>query len=405
MGFQFEQATEFDGLQTPFYLFDEGRLIQRVNELRAALPKGVKICYAMKANSFVLDAASHAADLVEVCSPGELATCRALGIPDERLVISGVYKERAQMRALIASKAPVHRITAESTGQFFMLEQLAREEGTSVPVLLRLTSGNQFGMDLEDLRDIVAHHRVDGLVRICGIQFFSGTQKRSAKRVRRELEHLDGIIAELRDVLGEADLELEYGTGMPVEYCEPDEAVTSSADHAFLEGLSDALSSMRFDGTKILEFGRAISACCGTYVTRVVDTKRNKGHDYAIVDGGKHQLVFYGQSLALKPPVAHFVPNKAGGDVRTWTICGALCTAGDTLVAQAECGELGVGDLVVFPNAGAYCMTEGISLFLSRDLPSVYLRDAAGDTRLVRERIETSPINTPDGLHNGLGNN
>ena len=39
-------------------------------------------------------------------------------------------------------------------------------------------------------------------------------------------------------------------------------------------------------------------------------------------------------------------------------------------------------------------MTEGISLFLSRDLPRVYLVDGAGTMALVRDRIETARLNT-----------
>ena len=49
----------------------------------------------------------------------------------------------------------------------------------------------------------------------------------------------------------------------------------------------------------------------------------------------------------------------------------------------------------VFPNAGAYCATEGVSLFLSRDLPAVYLADGEGAPHLVRSRIETDYLNTP----------
>ena len=54
-----------------------------------------------------------------------------------------------------------------------------------------------------------------------------------------------------------------------------------------------------------------------------------------------------------------------------------------------------IGDAVVFPNAGAYCATEGESLFLSRDLPAVYLVGDDGAPRIVRPRIETSYLNTP----------
>ena len=39
----------------------------------------------------------------------------------------------------------------------------------------------------------------------------------------------------------------------------------------------------------------------------------------------------------------------------------------------------------IFKNAGAYCMTEGISLFLSRDLPAVVWMKKNGETQLLRQ--------------------
>ena len=48
-----------------------------------------------------------------------------------------------------------------------------------------------------------------------------------------------------------------------------------------------------------------------------------------------------------------------------------------------------------FETAGAYCMTEGISLFLSRALPTVVLLKDDKPI-LVRESKETYPINTPN---------
>jgi len=381
--------------KTPFYVFDEDVLSQRIAAIRSMLPPDTRIAYAMKANTFVMDAASRAADLIEVCSPGELEVCRALGVPDEMLVISGVYKEAALMRRLISSGVRVHRYTAESPAQFALLEAAAREAGVQVPVLLRLTSGNQFGMDVEDLRRLVREGVESDSVLLCGIQYFSGTQKRSAGKLRREIAMLDKLISQLQEDCGVSISELEYGPGTPIDYCEEDDAVLEATDTELFAALSEALSSMKFEGTRILEIGRGIAAYCGTYVTRVVDTKCNKGHSYAIVDGGKHQLVFYGQTLALRPPVARFVPERTEGSASTWTICGALCTSGDTLVAQTELADLRVGDLVVFPHAGAYSMTEGMSLFLSRDLPRVYLYNAENGPRLVRDRFETSVLNTP----------
>ena len=40
--------------QTPFYFFDMVSLKDRIEYLKAKLPNKVKLCYAIKANSFIL---------------------------------------------------------------------------------------------------------------------------------------------------------------------------------------------------------------------------------------------------------------------------------------------------------------------------------------------------------------
>ena len=50
-------------------------------------------------------------------------------------------------------------------------------------MLLRLTSGNQFGLDESELEPIIESYKDDKFVNIKGIQFFSGTQKNSLKKL------------------------------------------------------------------------------------------------------------------------------------------------------------------------------------------------------------------------------
>ena len=53
------------------------------------------------------------------------------------------------------------------------------------------------------------------------------------------------------------------------------------------------------------------------------------------------------------------------------------------------------GLTICFENTGAYCMTEGISLFLSRDIPAVWLIREDGTRVCVRAPFETATLNTP----------
>lgn len=384
---------------TPLYVFDEKRLKDRVASLRASLPAKTGICYAMKANPFVLPAISHLVDRIEVCSEGEQRICADLSIDPEKIVISGVSKDEEAILESIRAQGATGRYTVESVGQFNMLYRIARNCNARLKILMRLTSGNQFGMDGQTVKELASLYGSDPYLDICGIQFFSGTQKSSLDRIEKEIGLLGDLVFELQHENNLYIREVEYGPGFPVNYFDDRPRHEIEAEEkAFFEQVSTLMAKMRTRRRMILELGRALVASCGTYVTRVMDTKTNGGENYAIVDGGIHHLTYYGNSLALKKPPCRLVHDGGGppdDTARPWTVCGSLCTVNDLLTKRTEFQGLGQGSLLAFEQAGAYCMTEGISLFLSRDLPAIVVVDGLGRSRTVRARLPTSPVNTP----------
>lgn len=378
---------------TPLYVFDLGELEKRVAFLRSCLPEKVELCYAVKANTFIIEKAAEIVDLLEICSPGEYRICDRLSVPHSKFVVSGVNKQADFIDSAIASDEPAAYFTAESVNQFHMLRDSAEKHHKRISVLLRLTSGNQFGLDKDDLFDVIARYKDDPWVEITGIQYFSGTQKNSLKKLKRELDYVDTVLSELLEKHSYAASKLEYGTGFPVSYFDGE----NFDESAFLEEFSKLLSDMAFKGKITLEIGRSIAASCGTYLTRVVDTKVNCGERYAIVDGGMHQIVYYGQFMAMKHPKIRRIAAGAGAEsdaAADWNICGSLCTINDFLVKKFPFTDLRIGDILLFPSAGAYCVTEGIALFLSRELPGVYLLDTDGSIRKVRDQIPTEKFNS-----------
>ncbi len=381
---------------TPAFVFDEAELHARVAFLRENLPARATLCFAVKANPFAIPLIRPVVHRFEVCSPGELNICRAVGVAPEEIVLSGVYKDEATVRDLVERDVPIHRYTVESLTQFQLLYRLAKEYGHRLPLLLRVTTGTQFGMDQAVVRQIIAEHGADPTVEICGLQVFAGTQKKTARRTAKELAMADALIADLRESYGFEVREFEFGPGLPVEYFDDyDEA----EERALLAEVSELLEGMAFQGPLTLEIGRSLVASCGSYITGVVDAKTNKGENYAIVDGGKHQMVYYGGGLVMRQPPCWQLGSRdldaAAGNVENWNICGSLCTTNDFLAKEVPAVDLAVGDVIAFDRTGAYCMTEGISLFLSRDLPKVVYALANGSNKLVREGIPTDPLNTP----------
>ena len=208
---------------TPLYAFDTRDLAPRVARLRAALPRDVALCYAVKANAFVLPALEPLVERLEVCSPGELRICRALGVPGEKVVLSGVNKDEPTVDDAVGAAGVPSVVTVESASQLALVRRVARARGLRVPVLLRLSSGNQFGLDRADLERAAREATGDPFLELRGVQFFSGTQKVSVRRIRREVARLGELACELRDGCGLETAEVEYGPGLPVAYFEGDE--------------------------------------------------------------------------------------------------------------------------------------------------------------------------------------
>ena len=111
------------------------------------------------------------------------------------------------------------------------------------------------------------------------------------------------------------------------------------------------------------------------------------------MDGGIHQVNYYGQMLATKRPPVTVLPER-NEETSPYTICGALCTTNDILLKEFPLPEPQLGDVLVFDRVGAYSPLEGIALFLSRDLPQVALYSARDGLRRVREAVPTDPWNS-----------
>ena len=374
-----------------FYAFDAAVLRKRIGYLQGALPDNVELCYAVKANTFITGELKDVLSHFEICSAGEAQVCLTLGVDKRKMVISGVYKDAETIDNFAADPENTGIITAESLGQYTLICDAAQKYQRKLRVLPRLTNGSQFGMNAEDIERIITEQMQSGLLEIVGIQFFSGTQKTSVKKLRREIEHLDAFLLHLRDDLGFTSSRLEYGGGFPVSYFTCDEF----DEPAYLAEFSEIIGAMKFRTRIVLELGRSIAASCGKYYTRIVDIKYNKSQNYAITDGGMHQLVYFGQAMAMKQPFLSVVGKPDIVPDKPWLICGAICSMNDIIVKNICLPDISAGDTLCFENTGAYCAFEGASLFLTRDIPAVYIIKENGEAVCVREMVETAELNTP----------
>lgn len=373
---------------TPAFIFDADEFGKRARNVKSAIG-GAALCYSIKANPFLLACLPEEIDRVEVCSPGELAICRRVGVDPSTVVYSGVNKGSGDIAEAIEYGAEL--LTAESLRQLGLINAAALAAGKRVRVALRLTSGNQFGMDSENLKRAAAERGSYEGVDIVAIHYYSGTQKKKLAVVEKELAELEELAEELEKRFGLAGISLEYGPGLPADYFGDD---PEGRDMAVLAEAGEMIAAVAARRSVTVEFGRFLASPCGTYLTAAADIKNNKGENFVICDGGINHLKYYGQTMAMQTPPITLLGDH-GERTEDYTLCGSLCTTADILVRKVTLPALSVGDVLAFGRCGAYSVTEGIGLFLSRQLPRIVLHSERGGNRLLRDFYGTDILNSP----------
>ena len=371
---------------TPSFVFDTDEFARQADSIKSALGD-IPLCFSIKANPFLLHALPESVSRVEVCSPGELAICQKLNVKPETVIYSGVNKGADDISRAVNYGAGI--LTAESRLHVELIDRVCLEKGKKAEVILRLTSGNQFGIDPDEIIDIILNKEKYKAIDFIGLHYYSGTQKKNASVIEKDIRRFEEFIERLEAECGYVPRHVEYGPGAASDYFVPP---YDEKDNETLQQTAELLKGFAKKYPLTVEMGRFLASSCGTYLTSVADIKNNLGTNYVICDGGINHLKYYGQTMAMQvPPIILLGSGKAYD--RSYTLCGSLCTTADLLVRKVELPELKIGDVLAFGRCGAYTITEGTVLFLSRTMPRVMLFSEKDGLRLVRDFYETFNLN------------
>ncbi|MCQ2591525.1 MAG: alanine racemase [Treponema sp.] len=378
--------------QTPFYLFDYDEINRRVSSINQLLSKNAKLCYAIKANPFLIPALQNQDLLFEVCSPGELSICEKYQLASSKIVFSGVCKTFEDIKR--AYNLCVKTITLESELHcdylLQVLDSTAKENQHPQEIILRLSSGNQFGMSEGDIKKCIEKLKAYPSLKIRGIHYFTGTQKKLNK-IAEEISFICDFCDRLQKETSITFTDIEYGPGLSFNYFTTSDEANNFTE---LEQFSKLIENSNYNF--VIELGRYVASSCGYYVTKIMDVKTNSTGNYCIIDGGINHINYYGQMMGMKlPPVEQIQSNPNAFEEKKYSICGSLCTTADVVLRELHLKDAQPGDLLIFKNIGAYSITEGIYLFLSHPLPKVFV--SKGDLlKCVRNSIESYNINSMD---------
>lgn len=378
-----------ENLPTPSYVFDSQLFARRAALVREAFGEKTGLCFSIKANPFLLGCLPEVFDKIEVCSPGELTICEKLNADMSMVIFSGVNKTAKDVQRAMTDN--VGTFTAESMLHLNLINDCAIRQGKQVSLLLRLTGGSQFGMDESEVLSIIENRADYPGVKIVGIHYFTGTQKRKVALIEKELRLVADFVEKVEEQYGFRLERVEYGTGLAVDYFADN---ADEAEEARLAAVAPAVRALSEKVELTVEMGRFFAAPCGFHFTKVMDTKTCCGVNYAILDGGLNMLKYDGQIQGMQiPAITHI--GKTEAEAEKWTLCGSLCTTADVLARNAEFSGLKMGDTLVFHRTGAYSVMEGMAVFLSREMPTVALYSEEEGLRIVRKQIDTDIFNTP----------
>ena len=369
--------------QTPFFAYDRGLLRRRVDELRSALPAGIRLHYAMKANPMpaVVGLMAQLVDGIDVASAGELKIALDAGADPREISFAGPGKREAELRQAVASRV---LLNLESMREVHLLKDISARLGIAARVAVRVNpdfelkgSGmkmgggpKQFGVDVEQVPAMLDAIAAAGLA-FEGFHLFAGSQNLRPEAICEAQLKSYELALRLAARRPEAVRSLNLGGGFGIPYFPGEQRLDLAPIADNLRRIQERATRDLPAATIVLELGRYLVGEAGVYVTRILDRKESRGKVFLVTDGGlNHHLSAsgnFGQVIRKNYPVA--IGNRQG-DAATAagfeeaTVVGPLCTPLDLLADRMTLPVAQPGDLVVVFQSGAYGASASPQAFL-----------------------------------------
>ena len=355
--------------QTPFYAYDRSLLRTRVASLREALPQGVKLHYAMKANPMPAVVAFMAGmvDGIDVASAGELKVALDAGANPQEISFAGPGKRDAELRQAVASRVLVN---IESFREVVALQAISGELGLPARVAVRVNpdfelkgSGmkmgggpKQFGVDVEQMPDLLAQIGRAGLA-FEGFHLFAGSQNLRADSICEAQQKSYDLAVRLAEHAPSPVRFLNLGGGFGIPYFPGEKRLDLHPIGENLHQLALRAKTELPQASFVIELGRYLVGEAGVYVARIIDRKISRGQVFLVTDGGLHHHLSasgnFGQVVRKNYPVT--VGNRLDAPQKeVASVVGPLCTPLDLLADRMELPAAHEGDLVVVFQSGAY---------------------------------------------------
>lgn len=376
--------SKYEGLRTPFYLYDSQVLRQTLETINTEVQKyeNYHVHYAVKANANlkVLSIINEYGLGIDCVSGGEIEQVLKAGFPADKIVFAGVGKSDWEIE--LGLEKGIFCFNVESIPELEVINEIAASKNKIATVCFRInpnvgahthaniTTGlaeNKFGIAMEDMEKFIHLAKSLKNIQFKGLHFHIGSQILEMD----DFIALSNRINELQDKLEAAGLAIEIinvGGGLGVDYVDPQANPIPNFKDYF--ATYNKHLKLRPGQSVHFELGRAVVCQCGALVTRVNYVKEGSVKKFVIVDAGMTDLI----RPALYDAHHKIINLCSVEPEETYDVVGPICESSDVFDKAIMLPKTKRGDLIALLSAGAYGEIMASS-YNCRRLPEGYMSD------------------------------
>ena len=394
---------------TPLYVYDENMLVNKcrtfINNFKSS-KFNTEVLYASKAFSCleVLRIASREGLGVDVVSLGEIHTAYKAGYDMRRAYFHGNNKTREELQ--YALEVGVGTIVVDNDYEYEMINEIVKESGNTVDVLLRINTGidahtheyiktakddSKFGYSVYDetIYDLIADINNQSNLNFVGFHSHIGSQIFEKTSFFEAVKVVMEFTKKVQERLGLTISVLNLGGGFGVYYTEEDRPFELAEFlREYIEVVERESDNFGLDLTKVvIEPGRSLTCNAGSTLYSVGGVKKTfVGREYVFVDGGMADNPRY---ALYKAKYEAMLANKMNEQAdTTYTVAGKCCESGDMLVMDAKLPKAEQGDLLLVSSTGAYNYSMSSNYNRLPKLPVVFVKDGTSSLVVKGETLE-----------------
>lgn len=357
--------------QTPFYLYSQNLLEHNANEFINVVQQNLTerkslVAFSVKScpNINILRILKRTGVGFDCVSGNEIKRCIHAGGLPSNIIFAGVGKSYEELKYAIS--LGIKQINVESIQELDLISSISQDLGKVANIGIRInpdvnakthshiTTGNKenkFGIHLADVYENL--DRIMNLphLNIQGFCVHIGSQVTDLTPI---IEGFKILVQLTKDAIAKGFhiTTIDFGGGIGVQYTDADQDIIPLDE--YIKASCDEIRDIP-QVEVIFEPGRYISSNAGLLVSKVLYTKENEGHHFAILDTGMNDIMrpaLYDAQHAIE----NISPTFSGP--KKYDIVGPICESTCKFLSGHKIA-LESGNIIIFYNAGAYCASMG----------------------------------------------